>query len=115
MANMKDRSATSKQQMTPIHSMSEVPQGMTEAQEAEFWSRHYLSDKVAMYPVEKGDPDFPPARVAAASQKISLRVEQDVINRLKAVAVKKRMGYQTLLKEFVIERLYEEEKREGII
>jgi hypothetical protein len=24
-------------------------------------------------------------------------------------------GYQTLLKEFVIERLYEEEKREGLV
>jgi hypothetical protein len=27
----------------------------------------------------------------------------------------KNKGYQTLLKEFVVERLYEEEKREGIL
>jgi hypothetical protein len=25
------------------------------------------------------------------------------------------MGYQTLLKQFVLERLYEEEKREGLV
>jgi hypothetical protein len=28
---------------------------------------------------------------------------------------RKGKGYQTLLKEFVLERLYEEEKREGVI
>ena len=27
----------------------------------------------------------------------------------------KGKGYQTLLKEFVVERLYEEEKREGLV
>jgi hypothetical protein len=31
------------------------------------------------------------------------------------VARKKDKGYQTLLKEFVIERLYEEEKRQGVL
>jgi hypothetical protein len=31
------------------------------------------------------------------------------------VAKSKNKGYQTLLKEFVVERLYEEENREGII
>jgi hypothetical protein len=34
--------------------------------------------------------------------------------RLKRLARKRHKGYQTLLKEFVIERLYEEEKREGL-
>ena len=32
-----------------------------------------------------------------------------------ALAALRNTGYQTLLKEFVVERLYEEEKREGII
>ena len=31
------------------------------------------------------------------------------------LAARRNTGYQTLLKEFVVERLYEEEKREGII
>jgi hypothetical protein len=31
------------------------------------------------------------------------------------VARKKHKGYQTMLKEFVVERLYEEEKREGML
>ena len=43
------------------------------------------------------------------------RVHADALQRLRALARKKGKGYQTLLKEFVIERLYEEEKREGLV
>lgn len=35
--------------------------------------------------------------------------------RLKHVAALKRVPYQTLLKQFVGERLYEEEKRLGVV
>jgi hypothetical protein len=38
----------------------------------------------------------------------------DVVSRAKVLAAKRNTGYQTLLKEFVIERLYEEEKRAGL-
>ena len=38
----------------------------------------------------------------------------DVVTRAKALAAKRHTGYQTMLKEFVIERLYEEEKRAGL-
>ena len=34
---------------------------------------------------------------------------------LTRLARKRHKGYQTLLNEFVIERLYEEEKREGLL
>ena len=46
---------------------------------------------------------------------IAIRFDQFTLERLKALAALRNTGYQTLLKEFVIERLYEEEKREGII
>ena len=46
---------------------------------------------------------------------IAVRFDQFTLTRLKALAALRNTGYQTLLKEFVIERLYEEEKREGII
>ncbi len=39
----------------------------------------------------------------------------NTLARLKRLARKRHKGYQTLLKEFVIERLYEEEKREGLL
>jgi predicted DNA binding CopG/RHH family protein len=46
---------------------------------------------------------------------IAIRFDQFTLKRLKALAALHNIGYQTLLKEFVVERLYEEEKREGII
>jgi hypothetical protein len=46
---------------------------------------------------------------------IAVRFDQFTLTRLKALAALRNTGYQTLLKEFVVERLYEEEKREGII
>jgi hypothetical protein len=46
---------------------------------------------------------------------VAIRFDQFTLKRLKALATLRNTGYQTLLKEFVVERLYEEEKREGII
>jgi hypothetical protein len=46
---------------------------------------------------------------------IAVRFDQFTLERLRALAALRNTGYQTLLKEFVIERLYEEEKRAGII
>jgi len=46
---------------------------------------------------------------------IAIRFDQFTLTRLKALAALYNTGYQTLLKEFVVERLYEEEKRAGII
>ncbi len=46
---------------------------------------------------------------------IAIRLDQFTLKRLKALAALRNTGYQTLLKEFVVERLYEEERRAGII
>jgi hypothetical protein len=46
---------------------------------------------------------------------IAIRFDQFTLMRLKSLAASRNTGYQTLLKEFVVERLYEEEKRAGIL
>ncbi len=46
---------------------------------------------------------------------IAVRFDEFTLKRLRALAARRNTGYQTLLKEFVVERLYEEEKREGVI
>jgi hypothetical protein len=56
-----------------------------------------------------------PARVRGRTTPIAVRFDEFTIKRLKGLAERRNTGYQTLLKEFVVERLYEEEKREGII
>ena len=46
---------------------------------------------------------------------IAVRFDQFTLERLRTLAARRNTGYQTLLKQFVVERLYEEEKRGGII
>jgi predicted DNA binding CopG/RHH family protein len=49
------------------------------------------------------------------SRPIGIRFDADTLKRLRRVAKAKGTGYQTLLKTFVMERLYEEEQREGLL
>lgn len=106
----------------------DIPQFTSEAEEAEFWSSHTLGPRLLaeMQPSREADPDLPsPDEVRAyldekrgrgeRTQPIPIRFDADVIKRLRVLADRKRTGYQTLLKTFVVERLYEEEKREGLV
>ncbi len=86
---------------------------MTEAEEAEFWSTHSMSEEFIDNAEPVPEDMLPPPR--PRTRPISLRLDDDVLRRLKDMARKKHKGYQTLLKEFVVERLYEEEKREGVL
>lgn len=101
----------------PVERWEEVPQFASETEEQAFWDAHTLGDGL-LRQMERGGPDDLRAvrtRVATRSRTIAVRFEDDVLQRVRALAAKKHMGYQTLLKEFVLERLYEEEKREGLI
>ena len=101
---------------TILYSPDDIPQGMTEAEEAVFWDTHTWSEELMDAAAKQPrDPHLPPPRPKVRSSTTSIRLEQDVIKRLKALARKKGTGYQTLLKQFVGERLYEEEKREGLL
>lgn len=99
--------------MKEINSPDEIPEFESEREEHEFWSTHSLSEEF----FEKAEPVpegvLPPPR--PRTRPISLRFDEDVLARVKVMAARKHKGYQTMLKEFVVERLYEEEKREGII
>jgi hypothetical protein len=77
--------------------------------------RHTRSVPLADFkPVpEEGDGWLPPARPRI--RPIAVRFDEATLDRIKALAGRRHTGYRTLLKQFVIERVYEEEKREGII
>ena len=97
----------------------------SEAEEAAWWDTHHPSAALfartarpvpaagdAHLPVPAASTDRRPERPAATP--INLRLEADTMRRLRALAAKKGTKYQTLLKQFVVERLYEEERREGL-
>ncbi len=111
-------SSASTKSMILIHDLSEIPEFESEAEEHAFWGSHAFSDEL-LEKVGDGDRsklDLPP-RAKTRSTSVTVRFDGDTVQRLRALAHEKKIGYQTLLKRFVTERLYEEEKlarrREG--
>ncbi len=97
--------------MTIIRSLDEVPAFSSEADEAAFWATHELSDELLAHMEAVPEAVLPRPR----TKPIPVRFDEDTVRRLKTLAARRHKGYQTLLKEFVVERLYEEEKREGLV
>ncbi len=81
-------------------------QGLSLEDPYEFVKQHERREKV----LEMQDKIRP-----GRTSPIALRLDRFTLERLKAMAALRNTGYQTLLKQFVVERLYEEEKRAGII
>ena len=103
-----------------IKSWDEVPEFKSEREEHEFWGSHRLSEELLETFVSRSKRDnLPPPRERTITRPrkglVSVRMENDLVNRLKALAAVKGIGYQTLLRQFVADRVYEEEKREGIL
>ncbi|HEY4028001.1 MAG TPA: CopG family antitoxin [Candidatus Dormibacteraeota bacterium] len=99
--------------MRTIRSWDEVPRFASEEEESAFWASHQLGDELLarMGPVAEGE--LPPPR--PRTRPVAIRFDDATLQRLRVLADRRGKGYQTLLKEFVLERLYEEEKREGIV
>lgn len=98
--------------LAEVNSPDDIPEFATDEEFRDFWDTHGLGPGWTDVG-EARDPRLPPPRPRTTP--VAIRFDADVVARLKAVAAKKHKGYQTLLKEFVSERLYEEEKREGLI
>jgi CopG antitoxin of type II toxin-antitoxin system len=96
-----------------VDDLNDVPNFANEDEEAKFWGTHSLSERALDQMGPLDDDELPPPR--ERTRPVAIRFDDDVINRLKTVARLKHKGYQTLLKEFVVERLYEEEKRAGLV
>ena len=84
--------------------MSKIPRFANEQEEADFWATHdateYLNETEPEYAV------FVDAR--PPKKQISLRLDPDTIDRLKAISDQKGIGYQTLIRMWVMERLTQE-------
>lgn len=100
-------------EMITIHSLDEIPDFANEDEEFEFWQTHEFIAELAAAasPIPVGV--LPPPRPRTRATPI--RFDGDMLARLKVLAAEKGTGYQTLIKQFVGERLYEEEKREGLV
>ncbi|MCC6959719.1 MAG: hypothetical protein IT301_07725 [Dehalococcoidia bacterium] len=107
----KKSDAEAASELIEIQSWDEMPAFKDEAEEAEWWATHSLGEELwdAFPATDDGLP--PPGTPMGAS--VSLNA--DLAERLRVLARKKGVSYVALARTFVAERLYEEEKREGII
>ncbi len=103
---------TTARKMIPLTDPNDVPKEMSEAEAREFWQTHEVTEAYLREAAEVAE--LPPVR-SRKSHSTSIRLDENITRRLRTLAKRQGKGYQTLLKEFVLERLYEEEKREGII
>ncbi len=85
----------------------EVGRKMSERFEAELAAAHKQESRRRKIPKE--------ALAKGRTTPIAVRFDEFTLKRLRVLAARRNTGYQTLLKEFVVERLYEEEKREGLV
>ena len=84
--------------------MAKIPEFASLEEEADFWDTHdstdYLDDTTEV------DVTFVDAR--PRKTQISLRLDPQTITRLKTVAARRGVGYQTLIRMWVMERLDQE-------
>lgn len=98
-----------------VYNPADIPTFTSEAEESAFWDTHTLAEH--LWSTDNSELDhLVPARPRSSTKRpVSIRFDEDTIVRLRKLATVKHTNYQTLVKNFVNERLYEEEKREGVL
>ncbi len=99
------------QEMKPINNLKDIPADLSDEEQIMFLETHGVSEGF----LEKAEEASEDERPRPRTRPINVRFDDFTLNRLKEMAERRNIGYQTLLKTFVLERLYEEEKREGAL
>ncbi len=86
--------------------MAKIPKFKDEIEESEFWDTHDFTDYFD--DMEDVDVKFVDMRPKLL---ISMRMEAGTIAELKAFAAERGLGYQTLIRMWVMERLKHEKTR----
>lgn len=81
-----------------------IPKFKTETEEWEFWQIHDTSDHVDYGKSKRVSIEFDPS-VEAPVKLISIRIPRDLLNKLRVMARKLDVPYQSLIKMILAERL----------
>lgn len=101
-----------KTKKTVVRSAKDIPRSMTNDEAATFFATAEMGPEAF---VNAPDPLQGLTIQRSSTIPITVKLERDMKARLERLALLKHMPYQTLLKSFVSDRLYEEEKRLGIV
>jgi predicted DNA binding CopG/RHH family protein len=90
--------------MKTISSWSQIPPFHEEAGEARFWSDHELDARLMATSVHEPD--------ARESTTITLRFDPRMLSRIKRMARSRFLNYQSMMKQWLAERMEEETRRQ---
>ena len=110
---MSNVSSNQQSHLIVIHHLDEIPTFASEAEEHAYWATHELAPDLwdRAEPLEPNELPAP----RSVTRPVAIRFDQHTLTRIKRLAHHRKKAYQTLLKEFVTERLYEEERRDGLL
>jgi hypothetical protein len=91
-----------------VDDLADIPVFTSEEEEATYWSTHMLSEQLLKQMQPLSEDDAPRPRKSRA---ISIRVDEALLERLQALADKAHRPYQSLLKQFLSERVELEESK----
>jgi predicted DNA binding CopG/RHH family protein len=86
--------------------LKKIPKFKNEDQERNFWSTHDSTEYIDWSKAK--EVEFPNLKLS--SQTISLRLTESMLNRIKILANKKDVPYQSYIKMILAERIKEEIK-----
>jgi predicted DNA binding CopG/RHH family protein len=90
--------------MTPISRWSEIPEFDDEATEARYWESHELDGRLLAASVHEAD--------SRESTTITLRFDPRMLSRIKRIARSRFLNYQSMMKQWLAERLEDEMRKQ---
>ncbi len=91
--------------MNTIYKWSEIPEFQDEEKESAFWQTHALDAQLMIGSVHERD--------SKESTTITLRFDPRMLSRIKRMARSRYLNYQSMMKQWLSERLEEEARRSG--
>ncbi len=91
--------------MKTIQTWSEIPEFEDEKVEAEFWAKHTLDARLMNASLHRQN--------VRESTTITLRFDPQMLSRIKRLARHRYLNYQSMIKQWLSERLEEEISKQG--
>ena len=89
--------------METIVRWSDIPEFADEAAEARFWENHELDGRLMVSSVHQAD--------SRESTTITLRFDPRMLSRIKRIARSRFLNYQSMMKQWLAERLEDEMRK----
>ncbi len=93
---------TKSPELKPIRAWKEVPSFDSEETEGKFWASHQLDPRLMQISIHRAD--------VRESTTITLRFDPRMLSRIKRVARRRYLNYQSMIKQWLSERMEQELK-----